>query len=189
MALARLAAEGIHEPDFMPFIQSWSALPSPQRERSVLQWQWRQRAEWKPEAWNLGLVTVKDGEVIGTQGFGAKQFARVRTVSSGSWLGQKHQGQGLGKEMRSAMLHLAFAGLEAQVAYSGAWDDNAPSLGVSRSLGYVENGDRIEARGDDQVGHEILFKMEREQWQERRRDDVEIFGLDACRAMFLGDAA
>lgn len=185
LELAEVAGRGVHAPDFMPFIVSWSTLPSPKRERSVLQWHWRQRAEWTPQAWNLALVVVRDGHVVGSQGFGARHFARLRTVSSGSWLGLDHQGRGTGKEMRSAMLHLAFDGLGARVAYSGAWDDNAPSIAVSRSVGYVENGDRIEARGDDQVGREILFKIERERWDERRRDDITIEGLEGALDMFV----
>ncbi len=38
--------------------------------------------------------------------------------------------------MRAAVLHLAFAGLEAEYADSDAFTDNAASLGVSRKLGY-----------------------------------------------------
>jgi RimJ/RimL family protein N-acetyltransferase len=40
-----------------------------------------------------------------------RDFAVLREVHTGSWLGQRYQGQGLGTEMRSAVLHLGFAGL------------------------------------------------------------------------------
>ena len=56
----------------------------------------------------------------------------MRSVATGSWLGLRHQGHGIGKEMRAAVLHFAFAGLGAIEALSGAWDDNKPSLGVER---------------------------------------------------------
>lgn len=46
----------------------------------------------------------------------------------------------IGKEMRAAVLSLAFDHLGAEVASSGAWEWNATSLGVSRALGYVDNG-------------------------------------------------
>jgi len=42
-----------------------------------------------------------------------------------------HQGQGIGREMREAILHLAFAGLGAQEALSGAFEDNVSSLATS----------------------------------------------------------
>ncbi len=42
--------------------------------------------------------------------------------------------------MRAAVLHLAFAGLGAQHAVSGAHDHNTASLTVSRKLGYRDDG-------------------------------------------------
>jgi hypothetical protein len=62
----------------------------------------------------------------------AQDFSLLRSVGTGSWLGTEYQGQGIGKEMRSAVLHLAFAGLGAQIARSGAYFDNEASLRVSR---------------------------------------------------------
>ncbi len=114
VALARVAAEGVHDPAFLPFSVGWSLLPSPERERGVLQWHWRQRAEWRPESWRFEPVIVVDGEVVGVQGLGAKDFARLGVGATGSWIGQRHQGRGIGTEMRAAILHLAFAGLGAR---------------------------------------------------------------------------
>ena len=42
--------------------------------------------------------------------------------------------------MRAAVLELAFAGLRAEVAVSGAIEGNARSLGVSRKFGYEQVG-------------------------------------------------
>ena len=42
--------------------------------------------------------------------------------------------------MRAAVLGFAFDGLGAQVAETGAFLDNGASNGVSRALGYEENG-------------------------------------------------
>ena len=81
-----------------------------------------------------------DGEFIGCQDIGAKDFATLRTVSTGSWLRQSVQGQGLGKEMRTAVALYAFDWLGAEVAESEAAVWNAASLGVSRALGYELNG-------------------------------------------------
>ncbi|MGH9037249.1 MAG: GNAT family N-acetyltransferase [Acidimicrobiia bacterium] len=181
IALARLAGEGIHRPDEMPFLTPWSVRPNV--EQSVLQWHWRQRGAWTPDAWNLDFVVVSDGEVVGTQGVGATDFRITRAVSSGSWLGRRHQGRGLGKEMRSAMLHFAFAGLGAEVAFSGAFIDNAASLGVSRALGYVEDG--LNVRNRQGAGtRERRLRLERADWEKTRRQDVEIEGIEPCLAMF-----
>ena len=84
------------------------------------------------------------GEPIGMQDMEAEHFRAVRSVESGSWLGRAHQGRGLGREMRESMLHLAFEGLGAEEALSGAFEDNDASLATSRAIGYEENG---EARG------------------------------------------
>ena len=183
VVLAEVAARGVHEPDFVPFLSTWSTLPPPERRRSILQWHWKARAEWKTEKWLLTLAVVRDGEVVGTQDMGGDDFPLLRTVTSESWLGLEHQGKGTGKEMRAAMLHLAFGGLGAEVAYSGAFADNAPSVGVSRGLGYVDNGDRI-LRRVDAPSREIRFKLERAVWEQRRRDDIEIVGLEPCLELF-----
>ncbi len=71
---------------------------------------------------------------------GAKDFATLRTVSTGSWLRQSVHGRGLGKEMRAAVVLWAFDWLGAEVAESEAAAWNAASLGVSASLGYELNG-------------------------------------------------
>ena len=86
--------------------------------------------------------------------------------------------------MREAMLHLAFEGLGAAEALSGAFDDNAASLATSRAIGYEENG---EAGGAARrLGRTIRFRLSREAWETRRRHDVEIFGLESCRHFFVG---
>lgn len=58
----------------------------------------------------------------------------LRQVSTASWLGLHHQRQGIGTEMRAAVLHLAFAGLGAVDALSGAFEDNPSSFSVSEKL-------------------------------------------------------
>ena len=58
-------------------------------------------------------------------------------VTTGSWLGAAYQGNGLGTEMRAAVLTYAFDARGARVARSGAIQGNPQSLGVSRKLGYA----------------------------------------------------
>ena len=182
-ALATLAAAGIHDPSTMPFAVPWTDAASPELERQALQWWWRQRAEWRRDNWMFTGAVEVDGEMVGIQDVNAQDFAIRRSVVTGSWLGRAHQGKGIGVEMRAAALHLAFAGLAALEAHSGAWHDNTRSLAVSRRLGYRENGTEIRLRRSVADRH-INLLMTREQWEGRRRDDIEIIGLDTCIEMF-----
>jgi RimJ/RimL family protein N-acetyltransferase len=86
------------------------------------------------------------------------------------------------------VLHLGFAGLGAQVGYSGAWHDNAASLAVSRSLGYEDNGEVIEMRRDE-PDRQIKLKLERAAWEARRRDDIVIENLEPCLELFGVDGS
>lgn len=181
--LAELAAAGIHEPEEMPFAIPWTDASSPDLERSALQWWWQQRAAWRPDDWTFAGAVFVDGIAVGVQDLAARDFRRLRSVATGSWLGRAYQGQGIGQEMRAAILHLAFEGLGATEAHSGAWEDNLRSLAVSRKLGYEENGVDIRLRRDVAARH-VAMRVTRDGWRARRRDDIELLGLDGCRAMF-----
>jgi RimJ/RimL family protein N-acetyltransferase len=185
--LAGLAAAGVHDPEVQPFAVPWTDAAPIDRARGTLQYQWSQRARWEASKWSLDLAVVRDGTVVGTQAISATDFAVVREVATGSWLGQAHQGRGTGTEMRAAVLHLAFAGLGARYATSGAFTDNLASQRVSRKLGYVEDGiDRQVRRG--QPAAMLRFRLDRETWQATRTVPVEVSGLEPCLEMFgLGD--
>jgi hypothetical protein len=86
--------------------------------------------------------------------------------------------------MRSAILHLAFAGLDAREAYSGGWTDNVSSLGVSRSLGYEENG-RVLALKRDEPAELLELRLSRSAWEGSDRPEVRIDGLDECLEFFV----
>jgi RimJ/RimL family protein N-acetyltransferase len=183
-ALIDLADAGIHDPDTMPFFVPWTDLESGPRARETAKWLWSHRANWSPDKWTFTAGVFVNGEPVGMQDVGAENFRAVRSVETGSWLGRAYQGQGLGREMREAILHLAFAGLDAQEALSGAFEDNAASLATSRAVGYEENG---EARGQrrDASGRTVRFRMGRDAWDKRRRNDIEIVALDSCLDMFV----
>jgi RimJ/RimL family protein N-acetyltransferase len=89
-----------------------------------------------PGDWTLLLGIWHQDQFIGCQDISAKDFATLKTVSTGSWLRQSVHGQGLGTEMRAAVGLYAFGWLGAEIAESEATAWNAVSLGVSRSLGY-----------------------------------------------------
>jgi RimJ/RimL family protein N-acetyltransferase len=186
--LGELAAEGVHDPAVMPFITEWTDRPPAERARSVLQYQWSRWAQLTPRDWSLELLVSAGGPVLGLQGIGATDFALTREVHTGSWLGRRHHGQGYGTEMRAAVLHLAFAGLGADQARSGALSDNEASLAVSRKLGYVEDGTSRQVVRDTSTTERRLLLV-RERWEAHRTVPVRIEGLQPCLPLLGLDPA
>lgn len=183
--LAAEAARGIHEPDFNPFSVPWATLPTPELERGLLQFHWRSRGGWAPEKWDLVMAVEHQGQLIGTQSVQAEHFAQLGEVATGSWIGRRWQGRGLGKQMRAAVLHLAFEGLGAGVAHTDARVGNGASIGVTRSLGYEPNGTRRLLAGEE-AQESVYFRLTRERWVEHARDrfPIEMHGLAACLPLF-----
>lgn len=172
--LVELAERGIHDPATMPFLTPFTDLEPTERARTSVQFYARWLAEWSVERWTLPLVARHEGACVGLQSIEATAFPIRRTVSSGSWLGRNHQGLGLGREMRAAVLALAFDTLGAVRAETCAFEDNAASLGVSRSLGYHENGWSWQVRrgARDRVLH---YALERGDWNSS--DAVQVGGV------------
>ncbi|MEO3782713.1 GNAT family protein [Actinocorallia sp. B10E7] len=181
--LADTALDGVHPPDEMPFATPWTHAPREELGGRLLQWQWKMLAEWTPGNWHLPLAVVHEGRAIGVQELHGRDFAVVREVSSGSWMGLRYQGRGLGTEMRAAVLELAFTGLDARFATTGAHLDNAASLGVTRKLGYRPNGVTRSALLGRPV-EELRFVLDREDWLRHRKTDVVIEGLEPCLRFF-----
>lgn len=174
------ALAGVHPAEFMPFAMPWTDLERPEFERRAFEFYWKSRIA-RPESWNLMFAVLVDGEVVGASSLGAEGFPVNRWFETGSWLGRRHQGKGLGKELRSASLHLGFLGFDATIAGTGAFADNGPSLGVTLSLGYEPNGiGHNERRGDVAVTQK--FRMSRDHFLENvRRSDIEIVGDEPVR--------
>jgi RimJ/RimL family protein N-acetyltransferase len=181
--LCALIVGGIHPPDMMPFTFPWTQLEPPELQRQAMQYHWRQRAGWKADEWTLDFGVWEAGRLVGQQGIMAKEFPTLREVMSGSWVGMPHQGRGIGKEMRAAVLHFAFEALGARRARTEAFADNGASLAVTRSLGYEPNGDDFLVRRD-RPAHSLRFVLERATWAEHRRDDIAVEGFEPCRDMF-----
>ncbi|WP_405635302.1 GNAT family N-acetyltransferase [Streptomyces sp. NBC_01178] len=181
--LSAVAAGGVHDPDRMPFSVAWTDGKPEEVARSVFQHVLGTIASWSPQNWTLSLAVLHEGEVVGRQDLIGQNFGALREVETGSWLGLPHQGRGLGTEMRAAVLHLAFAGLGARYAVSAAMLDNPRSLGVSRRLGYTDDGLRAEVVREAPVTLQRL-RLDRERWEAHRRVEVTVEGLDACRTEF-----
>jgi RimJ/RimL family protein N-acetyltransferase len=95
---------------------------------------------------------------------------------------QRAHGRGVGKEMRAAVLHLAFAELDAVEAYTDAFEDNPASLGVTRALGYEPNGTNLHEREGASV-RALEFVLTRTNWESHGRDDIDVVGLAECRPL------
>lgn len=177
--LREVARAGVHPPDEMPFAIAWT--DEPYSLEWVVSFHEEQRTAWRPDAWDLELGVWAEGELAGIQALYGKDFVSSRRVDSGSWLGGRFQRQGIGTEMRAAVLELAFRGLGAEVAGSGAVEGNPASLGVSEKLGYrVVGSGTVAPRGVD-VEHTDV-ELRREDW--RPPIAVEIDGLEACLPLF-----
>ena len=146
MELMAEACQGVHPPAEMPFGFPWTDQPPTEMVRNGIQFYWRERAALAPDSWHLNFLIRLDGKVIGNQGLYAENFAVLNEVSTGSWIGMRHQGKGIGTEMRAAVLMLAFDHLGARTARSSAFTDNTKSNGVSRRLGYEPDGTFVEVR-------------------------------------------
>lgn len=179
--LARIAGMDMFAGDGSQFSLPWLDAPSPRRERSSLQFWWRHRAELTADSWDLDFAVLVGGRPVGSQAMHAVSFPQLRTVTTGSWLAAPHQGKGLGTEMRQAVLHLAFCGLGAVEAYSGAFETNLRSIAVSRRCGYVENGSALGLRAGQEAARHINFVLTAERYRETMRTDIVIEGLEACR--------
>ena len=178
--LALLAAKGIHDPEFMPFSIEWTDAPSPKLERGAIQYYWKIRADLSPTDWTLGFAVLVDGTVVGNTSLLAHEFPTLRQFETGSWLGRGHQGQGIGKEMRLATLQLGFEGFGAHWATTGAWEDNAASLAVTRGLGYTVAGRR---RALSRGAVRVLegYELPRADFLARlHRDDIVLHGVEPC---------
>jgi RimJ/RimL family protein N-acetyltransferase len=181
--LADLAASGVHDPARQPFVAEWTDRPADEVVRGLVQFHWAAWGAWRPDNWSLNLVAIADGRVIGTQSLDGRDFAVLREAGTGSWIGRRHQGQGLGTEMRAAVLELAFTGLGARFVTSEAFADNHASYAVSRKLGYTDDGVAHHVvRGEPVVGRRL--RLDRDAWAAARTVPVTIEGLDPARPLF-----
>lgn len=177
--LRDVARAGIHSPDFMPFGVAWT--DEPYSERWVVAFHEEQLAAWRPDDWNLNLGVWLEGELAGSQSVHGRDFATSRKLGTGSWLGQRFQGRGVGTEMRAAVLELIFRGLGAERATSGAIDGNTASFRVSEKLGYRTVGRSTVSPRGSEIGH-ADFELSRDEW--RSPVPVEIAGLEHCLSLF-----
>lgn len=187
VAICKLAVDGIHPPEEMPFTLEWTDAPSTQLQRSAFQFLWQTRAAFSAEDWHLEFAVYHNGEPIGMKAIWATDFSRSREFSTGSWLGRRFQGLGFGKEMRAAVLHLCFTHLGAEHALSQVFADNPASLAVNRHHGYVDDGYDTRIRRGEPAVHR-RFRLASQDWLARfDQSAYRVKGLDDCREMLIVD--
>ena len=189
-ALAR-AARSIGERGEPQFQLPWMYEPSPALERQLMCRYWRTLADWSPGGWHLLLGVFVGERPIGMQSLWASDFARLRSVGTGSWISRVEQRRGYGTEARAAVLDLAFAELGAVEARTEYLDGNHASERISRKLNYVENGCQQAYRNDAGRVTEHRMRLDREAWLSGNlgarcvitgiRPCLPMFGLDAAR--------
>jgi RimJ/RimL family protein N-acetyltransferase len=181
-ALAECAVYGIGEPGYyMPF---WTDGDPEAVARSVVQQIWAASGAWQPHDWTLHLAVLHDGEVVGCQTLGAKDFSSLREGLVTAWFDRRHQGRGFGTESRAAVLELAFAGLGAEDALSVVRQDNARSLRVARRLGFSDDGVQHNVVRGRRVRCQRL-RLTRACWEATvDRPEIRITGLDRCAELF-----
>jgi RimJ/RimL family protein N-acetyltransferase len=176
--LYRVAEAGVHPPAEMPFEVPWT---DDLAQDSFLAFQRSAREQWSPDRWSCHFGTFLAGRIIGSQTIEAANLAVLREVATGSWLGQAFQRRGYGLEQRAAVLELAFAGLGARAANSGALVHNIASQRISEKLGYRRTGTReIAPRGEPVLHYD--YRIERHEW--RCPIAVEIEGLEPALPLF-----
>ena len=181
-ALGRLAQEGIHPPEEMPFAVAWTDRSSEEGfVQTVVEYHETTLRDWSPDDWRLNLLVFANGKLAGSQSIAAEEMATRREVHTGSWLGAAYQWQGIGTEMRVAALELAFRGLGVETAHSGAIVGNDASKRVSEKLGYRVTGLSTVAPRGVPLQHYDL-RIDRRAW--RSPVPVEILGLADCLPLF-----
>ena len=180
--LAHLAAVLPPDVGHDPRLELFPRLSDDENERRLFyQGYWRALGTWSPSNWVLHMAVEFEGALVGVQTLEGEDFPRLRTVDSASWLVPDVRGRGVGVAMRIAVLGLAFDRLGAVAAISSATVGNAASLGVSRRIGYRDNGVGlvVETGGVAQLQH---LRLPADAWRHGGEGTIE--GFEPCRPWF-----
>ncbi|MFD9705836.1 GNAT family N-acetyltransferase [Lentzea sp. NPDC059081] len=151
--LVEVAKDGVHDPEDMPFLVPWTDWVAGDGGFGMIKHYWGARSSFAAKDWAINFLARHEGGVIGMQEVSARDFGALREVSTGSWMGKRFQGGGLGTEMRIAVLQFAFDHLGANIARSAAWLGNHASNRVSEKLGYVHDGSMAAAPRGKRLEH------------------------------------
>ncbi|NUU06414.1 GNAT family protein [Leifsonia sp. C5G2] len=181
-ALIEVVLAGVHDPALMPFYFPWTDAPADQLPTQFAQYHWGTRSRWSPESWTLEFAVEFEGTIVGSQGVSTRDYLVTRTGETGSWLGRRFHGRGIGTRARQAICAFLFDHLDAEEITSGAFTDNPASLAVSRKVGYRPDGTaRLARRGEPAVNQRLRLTPD----ELVRGEPIEVTGVEAFRR-FIG---
>jgi RimJ/RimL family protein N-acetyltransferase len=151
------------------------------RQRLFHQTYWKAMGTWSPSSWALHMAVRHEDRLVGVQTVEGENFPVLRTVDTASWLVPEVRGRGIGVAMRIAVLGLAFDHLGAVAAITSAREDNHASLGVSRRVGYRDNGVSFVAERSGRVLLQHL-RLTAAEWTHGA--EVEVLDLEPCGPWF-----
>lgn len=183
-ALADIANGGVRRQGRTAFLVNWDSGNREEIARSIAQYQWGTRANFRVDAWTIEFTVTVDDRVVGVQGVSAQDFPRTRSISTGSWLARHDQGKGYGTQMRRAAVTAFADHFDALSFHSGFLCGNDSSRRVSEKLGYSPNGVKTIVAQDGQahVEHQVILGAKD---IDRGPDPVEVAGAEVVRR-FLG---
>jgi ribosomal-protein-serine acetyltransferase len=118
---------------------------------------------------SFGLALIQDGRIIGGLGFHRVDWPN-RSTSTGYWIAEAWQGQGLVTRALSALLERAFGAWGLNRVEIRAAVDNHRSRAVAARLGFREEGVLRQAeRFSDRYVDLVLYAMLAAEWRDRPR--------------------
>ncbi|MBM6590444.1 GNAT family N-acetyltransferase [Brevibacterium sp. RIT 803] len=182
--LAVIANGGVRRDDRPVFLINWDSGSREEIARSIAQYQWSTRANFRVDEWTVEFTVRIDGRAVGVQGVSSKDFVRTRSVSTGSWLALHEQGKGYGTQMRRTIVTAFTDHFDAAAFHSEYFEGNDASRRVSEKLGYSPNGVKTTIAQDGLAHpehHMILAASD----IVRGPDPIQVAGAEVVRR-FLG---
>lgn len=135
--LAGLAAEGIFSQPYPSYAFPWAKGDAETIRRNVVEYQRGVRTTCGPEEWRLECAVIVDKQPAGVVGIGASEWRTRKAAVSGSWLGRRYQGRGIGFTAARGLLRVYFDELGGDEARRVVYPENVASLRVGEKLAYV----------------------------------------------------
>lgn len=179
-----VVADGIHPPERMPFLFPWTDAPPEQLGPNYMRFFASTLLGTDGRDAALELVVRRRGEVVGMQALNGRDLPVTRRMETGSWLGMRFQGEGLGTLMRRVMCAFAFDHLGLDAVHSSAWEDNEASRRVSEKVGYRETC-RGESERRGVSTPEVFLELRAQDFQRGPMPELRVRGAGPLRE-FLG---
>ena len=181
--LAEIARGGVRRDGVQAFLVDWDSGTDEEVARSIAQYQWGTRANFRTEDWTLEFTVRVGGRVVGVQGISATDYTRTLSVTTGSWLALTEQGRGFGTRMRRALLTAFAEHFDTRVFHTAYVEGNDASRRVSEKLGYRPNGEKLIVVQDGQAHREHQLVLDAADLV--RDEEIGVTGAEAVRR-FLG---